>query len=58
MAVLQDIYIEIKRFYVKDLKEKKLSLIERRDLFKIKEEIENLQNKTETRIERNQIAII
>lgn len=57
LAVLQDIYLEIKRFYVKNLKEKKFSSKEKQDLFKIKEEILNLKNKIENRVERNQINV-
>ncbi len=56
--ILLDIYLEIKHIWIKDLKEKKLSSQERRDLFKIKEEIEDLKIKIENRINRNQINLI
>lgn len=55
---LNEIYCEIKHIWVKDLKEKKLRGKERRDLFKIKEEIEDLKIKIEKRVDRNQISII
>lgn len=55
---LNELYYEIRSFWVKDLKEKKLSGKERRDLFKIKEEIEDLKIKIEKRVDRNQINII
>ena len=55
---LLEIYFEIRRIWIKDLKEKKLSSSERRDLFKIKEEIEDLKIKIENRISRNQINLI
>ncbi|MBO5954888.1 MAG: hypothetical protein J6Q13_02850 [Clostridia bacterium] len=55
---LNQIYREIKAIWIKDLKEKQLSSKERSDLFKIKEEIEDLKIKIEKRVERNQITII
>lgn len=58
LVSLDEIYCEIKRIWVKDIKEKKLNGKERRDLFKIKEEIEDLKIKIEKRVERNQINII
>lgn len=53
LAILQDIYIEVKRFYVKNLKEKKFSSQEKQDLFKIKEEVLNLKNKIEKSNEKS-----
>ena len=55
---LMDLYLEIKHIWIKDLKERKLSSLERRDIFKIKEEIEDLKIKIENRINRNQINLI
>ena len=58
MAVLQDIYIEFKRFCVKDLKEKQLSSKERRELFEIKGELNNLIVNLNNRIKHSQIQIV
>ena len=55
---LNEIYLEIRKIWIKDLKEKKLSGKERRDLFKIKEEIEDVKIKIENRINRDQINLI
>ncbi len=58
LAILQDVYLEIKRLYINNLKEKKLSIEESRDLLLIKKEIEDLKNKIQTRVTRNQIDVI
>jgi len=58
LVSLDEIYCEIKHIWIKDLKKKKLSGKERRDLFKIKKEIEDLKIKIEKRVDRNQIHII
>lgn len=58
IETLNSIFYEIRRFWVSDLKFKVLESKERRDLFKIKEEIEDLKIKIENRVKRNQITII
>lgn len=58
LAILDAIYREIKGLWVSDLKAKQLRSEERRDLFKIKEEIEDLKIKIENKVKRNQITII
>jgi len=55
---LNDIYYEIYNLWINDLKNKELSSKERRDLFKIKEEIKSYKEKIEKRVEHNQITII
>jgi len=56
--LLNEIYAEISHFWVSDLKNKHLTSKERRDLFKIREEIEDLLIKIENRINRDQIHLI
>ena len=58
ILALNSIYSEIKGLWIADLKIRQLSSKERRDLFKIKEEIEDLKIRIEKRTERNQITII
>lgn len=58
VLTLNKIHSQIKGFWVRDLKQKNLSSKERRDLFKIVEEIEDLKIKIENRINRNQINLI
>ena len=55
---LNQLFLELRRIWIGDLKAKNFSSKERRDLFKIKEEIEDLKLKIETRVKRNQINII
>ena len=55
---LNRIYDEIKGAWIHDLKARELLSIERRDFFKIKEQIEDLKIKIQKRVERNQINII
>lgn len=54
---LKEIYSEIKHIWVMDLKEKGLTSKERRDLFKIKDEILSLINNLENKIMRGNLAI-
>ena len=55
---LNDIYYEIHSLWISDLKNKELLGKERRDLFKIKEEVKSYKEKIEKRAEQNQITII
>lgn len=55
---LNNLFFEIKHIWTSDLKAKNLLSKERRDLFKIQKEIEDLKLKIETRVKRNQINII
>ena len=55
--ILKEIYKEIKRIWVIDLKEKKLSSKERRDLHNIKEEMWAVINNLEIKIMHRELAI-
>ena len=55
---INEIFYEIHSLWVGDLKNKELSGKERRDLFKIQEEIKSFKEKIEKRVEHNQITII
>ena len=55
--ILKEIYKEIKRIWVIDLKEKKLSSKERRDLYNIKEEMWAVINNLEIKIIHGELAI-
>lgn len=58
LLALNDIYYEIHKFWALDLKNKELSSKERRDLFKIQQEVKSYKEKIEKRVEQNQITII
>ena len=58
MAILEDIYREIKLLWFRDLRAKKYSSEERLELYKIYEETKNLKNKIHDRVVKNQIDII
>lgn len=58
VPILEDIYLEIKRLWVADLKSKKLTPRERQDLFEIKEEIKNVVLKLNNLIKHSQLEIV
>ena len=58
VLLLNEIYAEISHFWITDLKQKVLTSKERKELFKIREEVDDLLIKIENRINRDQIHLI
>lgn len=55
---LEDLFYEVKSFWIKDIKVQELSTEERRDLFYIKKEIEDFKTNLENKVNRHHIELI
>ena len=58
VEVLDDIFLKISKVYIRDLKQKELQGKERRDLFKIREEIEDVKILLDKKIKHNHIEVL